>query len=391
MSFEKKIPDIRFNGFNDEWQNKKISSILAEKKRPIELIDDELYQLVTVKRRNEGVVPRAALKGKDILVKNYYGIRAGDYLISKRQVVHGANGLVPSSLDNSVVSNEYLVVADSDEITSRFWSVISKRPDIHKLFFLSSYGVDIEKLVFDVSDWKNRAVTIPNVTEQNAITNHFQKLDALISQHRQKHEKLIQLKEAMLEKMFPKAGERVPEIRFDGFSGEWSYVSLLEVADKHDNLRVPVAEKERIPGNTPYYGANGIQSYIEGYTHKGEYVLLAEDGANDLKNYPVHYVNGKVWVNNHAHVLAAKENYSNLFLKYVLMSTDFAPFLVGGSRAKLNASVMMDIEVKFPNNTEEQVAIGNYFTKIDALINQHQQQITKLNTIKQACLDKMFV
>ncbi|OXX62600.1 restriction endonuclease subunit S, partial [Vibrio sp. V10_P2A27P122] len=102
MTVENNVPEIRFKGFSGEWQDKEIGSILAETKRPIELLDNELYQLVTVKRRNEGVVPRASLKGKDILVKNYYGIKAGDYLISKRQVVHGANGIVPESLDNAV-------------------------------------------------------------------------------------------------------------------------------------------------------------------------------------------------------------------------------------------------------------------------------------------------
>ena len=78
MSAEKNVPEIRFQGFSCDWQNKEIGSILAEIKRPVELLDNELYQLVTVKRRNEGVVPRAILKGKNILVKNYYGIKSGD-------------------------------------------------------------------------------------------------------------------------------------------------------------------------------------------------------------------------------------------------------------------------------------------------------------------------
>jgi len=391
MTIQTKAPDIRFENFSGDWQDKEIGSILAETRRPVELLDNELYQLVTVKRRNEGVVARASLKGKDILVKNYFGIKSGDYLISKRQVVHGANGIVPESLDNAVVSNEYLVVTDSDEITAKFWTVISKRHQMHKLFFISSYGVDIEKLVFDVRDWKSRVITIPDITEQSAITDYFRQLDGLINQHQQKHDKLSNIKKSMLEKMFPKQGETIPEIRFKGFSGEWLSVPLSKIANKYDNLRIPVTAKDRISGNTPYYGANGIQGYIDGYTHDGEYVLLAEDGANDLKNYPIHYVNGKVWVNNHAHVLQANEKNSNLFLKYVLVSIDFEPFLVGGGRAKLNASVMMDIEVMITDDIEEQTIIGNYFQKLDALIKQHQQQIAKLNNIKQACLSKMFV
>ena len=197
-----KVPEIRFKGFSGEWKNKKIGRILAEIKRPIELMDNASYQLVTVKRRNEGVVPRVVLKGKNILVKNYFSVKAGDYLISKRQVVHGANGIVPDNLDGAVVSNEYLVVTDSDDITARYWTVISIRPEMHKLFFVSSYGVDIEKLVFDVTDWKNRTIVIPQVTEQKNITDYFQKLDALINQHQQQITKLNNIKQACLSKMF---------------------------------------------------------------------------------------------------------------------------------------------------------------------------------------------
>ena len=63
----------------------------------------------------------------------------------------------------------------------------------------------------------------------------------------------------------------------------WEQRKVFEIADRFDNLRVPVAANLRIPGNTPYYGANGIQDYVEGYTHDGEYILVAEDGASDLK------------------------------------------------------------------------------------------------------------
>ena len=88
--------------------------------------------------------------------------------------------------------------------------------------------------------------------------------------------------------------KKVPELRFKGFTDEWEQRKVSDVSDRYDNLRVPVAANLRIKGSTPYYGANGIQDYVEGYTHDGEFVLVAEDGANDLKNYPVNYVNGRV-------------------------------------------------------------------------------------------------
>jgi len=196
------MPEIRFARFNGEWEHHKVGEVVTVVERPIDMKDDEVYQLVTVKRRNEGVVSRGFLKGKDILVKNYFEIRAGDYIISKRQVIHGANGLVPESLDKSVVSNEYLVIVSNDIISAKFWTLISKRREMYRMFLLSSYGVDVEKMVFNVGDWKKRSFTIPSITEQNRIVELFDHLDHHINLHQRKLEKLRKLKKSMLERLF---------------------------------------------------------------------------------------------------------------------------------------------------------------------------------------------
>lgn len=101
--------------------------------------------------------------------------------------------------------------------------------------------------------------------------------------------------------------------------------------------------------------------------------MVAEDGANDLKNYPVQYVNGYIWANNHVHVLQAKkEKANNKFIKYAISQTNIESLLVGGGRAKLNANIMMEIELKMPDNLQEQSSIGNIISKIDNLITLHQ-------------------
>ena len=146
----------------------------------------------------------------------------------------------------------------------------------------------------------------PSLTEQTHLGLVFRRLDSQIAESRAVLEKNHQLKKAMLAKMFPTNGEKIPKIRFKGFEGEWKREILKDVVNVFDNLRIPVSENKRTSGNTPYFGANGIQDYVDGFTHNGEFVLIAEDGANDLKNYPVQYVNGKCWVNNHAHVLQGK-------------------------------------------------------------------------------------
>jgi type I restriction enzyme, S subunit len=196
------VPDIRFSGFTAAWEQWIVGDVLTEKQRPIKMEDYEKYQLVTVKRRNGGIVSRGYLKGKDILVKNYFEIRSGDYLISKRQVIHGANGIVPENLDKSIVSNEYLVAIGNKNITTEYWTLISKLPYMYKQFFLSSYGVDIEKLIFDVEDWKKRTIILPSLPEQERITLFFQRLDHLITLHQRELEKLKNIKKSILEKMF---------------------------------------------------------------------------------------------------------------------------------------------------------------------------------------------
>ena len=113
---------------------------------------------------------------------------------------------------------------------------------------------------------------------------------------------------------------------------------------------------------------------MEGFTHDGEFVLVAEDGANDLKNYPVKCVNGRIWVNNHAHVLQGKAGISdNSFLAFAISQSDIESLLVGGSRAKLNAETLMSIEFKLPC-LQEQYRIGEYLTQLDHLITLHQRQ-----------------
>lgn len=184
--------------------------------------------------------------------------------------------------------------------------------------------------------------------------------------------------------------EKKPALRFKGFTDPWEQRKVREVTDRYDNLRIPVAASLRVAGTTPYYGANGIQDYVEGYTHDGEFILVAEDGANDLKNYPVKCVKGRIWVNNHAHVLQGKcACADNQFLAYAISQADIESLLVGGGRAKLNAETLMDIELLLPSK-DEQIQIGHYLARLDHLITLHQRKYEKLVNIKKSMLDKMF-
>jgi type I restriction enzyme S subunit len=187
-----------------------------------------------------------------------------------------------------------------------------------------------------------------------------------------------------------KESKVVPNVRFKGVTDDWKQRKVREVTDRYDNLRIPVAANLRVSGTTPYYGANGIQDYVDGYTHDGEFILVAEDGANDLKNYPVRCVKGRIWVNNHAHVLQGKyDSADNKFLACAISQADIESLLVGGGRAKLNAENLMDMNLLLPNKAE-QIRIGKYFAQLDHLITLHQRKIDKLKNLKKAMLEKMF-
>ena len=233
-------------------------------------------------------------------------------------------------------------------------------------------------------------IPIPSITEQQKIAEILKACDRMIELKQRKIDELNKLKQVCLLEMFPKEGQAVPEIRFKGFTAPWEQRKVQDVADRFDNLRIPVAANLRVHGTTPYYGANGIQDYVEGFTHDGEFVLVAEDGANDLKNYPVKCVNGRIWVNNHAHVLQGKAGIAdNSFLAFAISQSDIESLLVGGGRAKLNAETLMSIEFRLPC-LQEQYRIGEYLTQLDHLITLHQRELAEIGKYKKALMQLLL-
>ena len=254
----------------------------------------------------------------------------------------------------------------------------------------SRYGQPGSQVNLNSDLVKNQSISIPSMDEQQKLGEFFTSIDNLIAANQRKLDLLKEQKKGYLQKMFPKNGAKVPELRFAGFADAWEDRKLSDIADRFDNLRVPITASDRKPGDTPYYGANGIQDYVEGFTHNGEFILVAEDGANDLKNYPVQYVNGKVWVNNHAHVLQGKKTITdNKFLMNAIKNFNIEPFLVGGGRAKLNADVMMKLNILLPTFVEQE-KIGSLFSLLDKTIALHQRKLDLLKEQKKGYLQKMF-
>jgi type I restriction enzyme S subunit len=405
-----KVPRIRFKQFEAEWEDKPIGEVLSEKKRPIVLRDHQRYELITVKRRNEGIVSRGHLFGRDILVKNYSQLQAGDFVISKRQVVHGATGMIPPKLDGAIVSNEYLVAGNSSKLFTDFLTILSSLPAMRQKFFLSSYGVDIEKLFFDAEDWKKRNVTIPGITEQIKIGGYFRELDRLIGLHQRKHDKLLTLKKAMLQKMFPQFGATTPEVRFKGFSGAWVETKLGDVGQTQSGIGFPDAEQGGKTG-TPFFKVSDMSrvgneqemltsnNYVSDAQLKRKKwtpinsvpaVIFAKVGAAIMLNRK-RMVRRLFLIDNNAMAYLFGSTWDTSFGRTLFDTINLPFYAQVGALPSYNGSDIESIVVHRPNGREEQQKIGNYFRTLDVLISKHAIQLQKLKQIKSACLEKMFV
>ena len=173
---------------------------------------------------------------------------------------------------------------------------------------------------------------------------------------------------------------------------EWKKVKLEDVCDILDNKRIPITASKRKKGVYPYYGANGIQDYVDDYIFDDELILLAEDGGNfGSKTKPIAYrVSGKCWVNNHAHVLKAKENFMiSDFLCYSLMFYDVTKIINGATRLKLTQSAMRNMLVPLPE-LREQEKIVKKLQYIEEILKKKKEQIKYLDNLVKFQFLKMF-
>ena len=383
-------PIIRFKGYQDDWEQRKFADFTWNAgKRNKEDLDLEPYAITNeygfIRQRdahdNFGYM-------KDTDRKAYNIVQPNSFAYNPARINVGSIGYY-KGVENVIVSSLYEVFQTDNHVNDRFLWHWFKSDEFPR--WIDKLQEGSVRLYFYYDKLCECQLYMPSLEEQEKIASFLDGLDTLITLHQRKCDETKRLKKYMLQKMFPQNGEKVPEIRFSGFTDDWEQRKVQDVADRFDNLRIPVAANLRVHGTTPYYGANGIQDYVEGFTHDGEFVLVAEDGANDLKNYPVKCVNGRIWVNNHAHVLQGKAGIAdNSFLAFAISQSDIESLLVGGGRAKLNAETLMSIEFRLPC-LQEQYRIGEYLTQLDHLITLHQRELENLQNIKKFMLEKMFV
>ncbi|AHF40210.1 TPA: restriction endonuclease subunit S [Listeria monocytogenes] len=393
---EKSVPVIRFKGFSEAWEQRKLGEIANSFEYGLNASSktydgENKYIRITDIDESSHVFNQDNLTSPNISLDklNHYLLEEGDILLARTGASTGKSYYY-SKMDGKVFFAGFLIRAKIKQeynVSFIFQNTLTERYNN----FIQVTSQRSGQPGINAQEYARFALYIPELKEQQKIGVFFKQLDNAIALHQRKLDTLKRMKKGFLQQMFPNNEEKVPRLRFADFDEEWEQRMLNEIANRYDNLRVPITASARSSGTTPYYGANGIQDYVEGFTHDGEFILVAEDGANDVKNYPVQYVNGKIWVNNHAHVLQAKENkHDNKFLMNAIKILKIEPFLVGGGRAKLNSDVMMTLMVKFPCY-EGQKKIGTFLQRLDNTITLHKNKINKLSSLKKTYLQNMFI
>jgi type I restriction enzyme S subunit len=232
-------------------------------------------------------------------------------------------------------------------------------------------------------------VAVPPLSEQYAIARALSDVDALLDLLDRLIAKKRNLKQAAMQQLL------TGQTRLPGFSGEWEVKTLGETTDSLDNLRVPLNEsqREKMKGDYPYCGANGVLGFVDNYVVDDDIILMAEDGGyfDEYETRPIAYrMTGKCWVNNHAHILKAKPGFDQGFLFYSLVHKNILPFLASGTRAKLNKSEMNKIEVRRPKDHPEQTAIAEVLTEMDGELAVLEQRREKTRALKQAMMQELL-
>lgn len=195
----KSFKETEIGEIPEGWEIRKLGELFNLVERPVKMDDNETYNLVTVKRRQEGIVLRGQLKGAKILVKAQFKLEAGDFLISKRQIVHGACEVVPPELDGAIVSNEYHVLHPTEELDLDYFRWTTRTFRMMRYFMISSIGVHIEKMLFKLKDWYKLPVALPPLEEQKRIAKIFNSIETQIEVEEAKLAQLQQTKRGLMQ------------------------------------------------------------------------------------------------------------------------------------------------------------------------------------------------
>lgn len=388
MQDNEKKPALRFKGFTDPWEQRKISE-LAEK----------TYGGGTPTTSNEafwnGNIPW--IQSSDIVDGKLIGVEPRKY-ITQTGLNSSATQLVPK---NSIAiitrvgvgklaympfsystSQDFLSLSKLN--TEPFFTVYAcykkLQSELNTVQGTSIKGITKDELLA-------KTISVPVYSEQKQIGSFFAQLDTLITLHQRKYEKLVNIKKSMLDKMFPPNGASVPEIRFKGFTDPWEQRKLGDLCVEFRSGEFISASDITETGEYPVFGGNGLRGFTDRFNHDGEYTLIGRQGALCGN---VNFAVGKSYFTEHAIAVRADKKNQTRFLYYLFSTMDLGQYSGQSAQPGLAVGNLVELKSTLPDK-QEQEKISGVLTALDTLITLHQRKLEKLQNIKKSCLEKMFV
>lgn len=390
-------PRFRFSGFTDPWELKPFKQLLVLTERSCKMADDGVYSLIKVRRGNNGVVSRGFFEGRKVLVKAQFKVETDDFVISKRQIVHQACGIVPKELDGSIVSNEYNVFRPSEECCIRYFDYLTYRPEMRHAFFLSCVGVHLEKMLFKTTDWLKRKFYFPPIEEQRKIADFLTAVDGRIGQLIQKRALLEDYKKGVMQQLFTQA------IRFKDDDGndfpDWEEKKLGEVAALISGQHLDPDQYDSDPEGVPYF--TGPSDYTSDPSQFTKWTTFSSKIARPdsvlitVKGNGV----GKLMYSMLSQVAMGRqlmaihsESYSNALIYQILLTRtrEFVALASGNLIPGLSRPDILTMSLPVPS-LPEQTKIANFLSAIDRKIEHVATQITDTQTFKRGLFQQMFV
>ena len=382
-----KTPSIRFKGFTDPWEQRKLSELVQIERggspRPIDdFITDAPNGLNWVK------IGDAPTQG-NYITKTAEKIRPEG--LSKTREVHPGDLILSNSMS---FGKPYIMGIDG--CIHDGWLLIRNTYGVFDLTFLchllgtpqmlSQYrslaaGSTVNNLNKELVG--NTVVTIPSITEQRVLGDYLERLDNLITLHQRKYNKLLNVKKSMLEKMFPKNGSNIPEIRFKGFTDPWEQRKLGELVDVCSGRDY----KHLSEGTIPVYGTGGYMlSVNDALSYDRDAIGIGRKGTIDRP----YILKAPFWTVDTLFYAIPREKVDLNFAFDIFQNIDWKKKDESTGVPSLSKTAINDIDVLAPKHDEQQT-IGQFFAALDDLITLHQRELEKLQNIKKSMLEKMFV
>ena len=390
MTEQAKVPAIRFAGFTDPWEQRKLGDVAdlltgyPFESRHFTDTGIPLVRGMNVKRGYLDMSADICENWSDAVGVEDYLLKAGDIVIQMDGALIGSSYamVTPENTPSLLVQRVTRVRCGN---RSRYIFQAVQRGFLR---YIKSLKTETAVPHLSLSDIADYAIPVPKEErEQEHIGSFFSRLDDLITLHQRKYDKLVVFKKSMLEKMFPKDGESVPEIRFAGFTDPWEQRKLGELSSEFQSGDFISAEKILASGPYPVYGGNGLRGYAKRYNHDGFYALIGRQGALCGN---VNTAVGKAYFTEHAVAIKANSLHDTRFLVHLLRCMDLGQYSGQSAQPGLAVGVLKEVETTVPSKVEQQ-AIGSFFSRLDDLITLHQRKLELLRNIKKSLLDKMFV